>query len=422
MNSILSTKVLLRKDTAERWEQFNPLLLNGETAIVVEKDGNVRLKVGDGEKTYNQLPFLHEYAVETQSINQGMQAFARPYGIAGGFRVSADSQFAQAFGINASTSGDNYSFVWNGDNDLLKDAYTAHGDGTFNINPVNGLSGFYINDRNLSNIIYTEIERKSTTFVNGEKKDLSVFQVSLSDYIKAVNTSSLLSDAVYIVSSDIRYMFGERISDLGEPELSSDAATKNYVDTEINQLSLIQVSEDGGETFSKADQLLLINIGAEEYHELVKSGNTLSNAIYEVDYENDDCFGERLINVGEPLDDSDAATKHYVDQRVGAVKIPTKTSELINNSGFLTAHQSLSSYYTKDQVNEISTDLAGKSVVRLSIPENRIQQDLSVLNIVKLTKSKYQQLEQTGQILSSNLYVIEVEDNDIIFGGNSFTC
>lgn len=53
MNSILSTKVLLRKDTAERWEQFNPLLLNGETAIVIEKDGNVRLKVGDGEKTYN---------------------------------------------------------------------------------------------------------------------------------------------------------------------------------------------------------------------------------------------------------------------------------------------------------------------------------------------------------------------------------
>lgn len=69
MNSILSTKILLRKDTAERWNQFNPVLLNGETAVVVEEDGNVRLKVGDGEKTYSELPFLHEYAVETRSIN-----------------------------------------------------------------------------------------------------------------------------------------------------------------------------------------------------------------------------------------------------------------------------------------------------------------------------------------------------------------
>lgn len=72
MNSTLSTKILLRKDTPARWESFNPVLLDGEVAIVVESDGNVRMKVGDGQKTYNQLPFLHEYAVETRSLNQGM--------------------------------------------------------------------------------------------------------------------------------------------------------------------------------------------------------------------------------------------------------------------------------------------------------------------------------------------------------------
>lgn len=360
MNSILSTKVLLRKDTAERWEQFNPLLLNGETAIVIEKDGNVRLKVGDGEKTYNQLPFLHEYAVETRSINQGMQAFARPYGIAGGFRVSADSQFAQVFGINASTSGDNYSFVWNGDNDLLKDAYTAHGDGTFNINPVNGLSGFYINDRNLSNIIYTEIERKSTTFVNGEKKDLSVFQVSLSDYIKAVNTSSLLSDAVYIVSSDIRYMFGERISDLGEPELSSDAATKYYVDTEISKIdvseqidpiliALSALSSDLSDhiisvdtVFQDIDSVLstlsndltskivvangknaefipsdlsIRQIDISSYVDLLRNHQLEPSVFYAISCDGQvNALEQPIINVGEPVLSNDAATKGYVDQ------------------------------------------------------------------------------------------------------------
>ena len=32
-------------------------------------------------------------------------------------------------------------------------------------------------------------------------------------------------------------------------------------------------------------------------------------------------------------------------------KIPTKTSQLTNDSGFLTSHQSLSNYYTKTQVD-----------------------------------------------------------------------
>lgn len=37
--------------------------------------------------------------------------------------------------------------------------------------------------------------------------------------------------------------------------------------------------------------------------------------------------------------------------------MPTKTSELTNDSGFLTAHQSLSDYYTKEQTDDI---IAGK--------------------------------------------------------------
>lgn len=33
--------------------------------------------------------------------------------------------------------------------------------------------------------------------------------------------------------------------------------------------------------------------------------------------------------------------------------VPTKTSDLVNDSGFLTAHQSLSDYYTKEQTDNI---------------------------------------------------------------------
>lgn len=32
--------------------------------------------------------------------------------------------------------------------------------------------------------------------------------------------------------------------------------------------------------------------------------------------------------------------------------MPTKTSDLVNDSGFLTAHQSLSDYYTKEETDQ----------------------------------------------------------------------
>ena len=71
---------------------------------------------------------------------------------------------------------------------------------------------------------------------------------------------------------------------------------------------------------------------------------------------------------------SDLATKAYVDETVEQEasarqaadqelrtglgekadidQIPTKTSQLVNDSGYLTAHQSLSDYYTKEQTDE----------------------------------------------------------------------
>ena len=185
---------------------------------------------------------------------------------------------------------------------------------------------------------------------------------------------------------------------------------------------LSRISLDGGKSFVDVDEFNFIKISEEGYNQLVKDEAILSNAIYEVDYANLNCFNERLTNLGSPVDDSDAATKQYVDSKTSSIKVPTKVSELTNDSGFLTAHQSLDNYYDKTQVDEISANLAGKSVVRLSIPESNVQKDLSVLNIMKLTQSRYDQMQQDGSILSDYLYIVQQDDNGIIFGGNSFTC
>lgn len=56
-NKIFNTRVKNKRDTEANWKSKNPVLLDGEIIIVTTTSGDSRFKVGDGKKTYNQLPF-----------------------------------------------------------------------------------------------------------------------------------------------------------------------------------------------------------------------------------------------------------------------------------------------------------------------------------------------------------------------------
>ena len=56
----INTRIQIKRDTAANWETNNPVLLNGEEIIVDTSVGEVRKKIGDGIKTYTQLPFTDE--------------------------------------------------------------------------------------------------------------------------------------------------------------------------------------------------------------------------------------------------------------------------------------------------------------------------------------------------------------------------
>lgn len=56
-NKIFNTRVKNKRDTEANWKRKNPVLLDGEIVIVTTTSGDTRFKVGDGKKTYNQLPF-----------------------------------------------------------------------------------------------------------------------------------------------------------------------------------------------------------------------------------------------------------------------------------------------------------------------------------------------------------------------------
>ena len=56
-NKTFNTRVKNKRDTESNWENKNPVLLDGEVVVVTTTSGDTRFKVGDGKKTYKQLPF-----------------------------------------------------------------------------------------------------------------------------------------------------------------------------------------------------------------------------------------------------------------------------------------------------------------------------------------------------------------------------
>lgn len=65
---IIDARIQLRRDTAANWEAKDEVLLDGEKVVVTTAAGQTRFKVGDGVKTFKQLPYTDE--VLNEAISQ----------------------------------------------------------------------------------------------------------------------------------------------------------------------------------------------------------------------------------------------------------------------------------------------------------------------------------------------------------------
>jgi len=77
---------------------------------------------------------------------------------ADGFYSEAKDKWDIALGVNA-TAKDKYTYVWSG---IEKGAnynnnYASHGKGSFNVNPIDGLSGFYIGKDNFVQCVLSAV-------------------------------------------------------------------------------------------------------------------------------------------------------------------------------------------------------------------------------------------------------------------------
>ena len=80
----------------------------------------------------------------------------------------------------------------------------------------------------------------SNVYVNGCKVDLSVCNVSDVEYCNLVVEDKCQSNVLYVISSDFINAYSQQIKNLAAPTLSDDAATKNYVDSQVSQLSSVE--------------------------------------------------------------------------------------------------------------------------------------------------------------------------------------
>ena len=68
MATVNKIKISLRCDELSNWTEKNPVLNNGELAIV-NNAGNQSFKIGNGLSTFNQLPFFNENEVTTTTLS-----------------------------------------------------------------------------------------------------------------------------------------------------------------------------------------------------------------------------------------------------------------------------------------------------------------------------------------------------------------
>ena len=131
----------------------------------------------------------------------------------------------------------------------------------------------------------------------------------------------------------------------------SDYYTKEQTDEKILE------NQDAYELFSRNDQQkiegdrLVYRLSADEWVNIgelaLKSDMPSTNGLATTEY-----VDENVQQEASARQAADQELRASIDQKADIDQIPTKTSQLENDSNFLTAHQSLSDYYTKQQTDE----------------------------------------------------------------------
>ena len=162
---------------------FNVNPLNGIYSFYIGDEplnviiSNIVEEAGGGGGNSNSIPFIKDRnenytAVTIGSRNQNEEVGISSIGF--GNNVVASGDYSHAEGSSSLASND-FSYVWSGQA-TSNNPYGSNGEGTFNIDPVDGTSGFYIGEKSLHEHI-NEVERN----VKSIEVDQNIIQVNFND-------------------------------------------------------------------------------------------------------------------------------------------------------------------------------------------------------------------------------------------------
>lgn len=184
-------------------------------------------------------------AIGDNSTTFGLETIARgEQSIAGGINTLAEGDNSIALGVSVSANGNN-TFAWSG---VSSDTgYQSKGIGTFNINPVNGISDFYIGDKNLGTILNENFDKKIKEHI-AYNKEITKSRVSIINNSGKIDKSSI-TEAELNTLDGMTTNIRATIESTKNTLLSKIDTTKNqlinsiYADTTSNNI----VHKDGRE-------------------------------------------------------------------------------------------------------------------------------------------------------------------------------
>ena len=129
-------------------------------------------------------------AIGDNSTTLGLETIA--YGqqsIAGGHNTFAKGNNSVALGVSVSAN-ENNTFAWSGNSSDTDTGYQSKGVGTFNINPVNGASGFYLGNKNLGTILNENFDTKIKEHI-AYKKGITESRASIINQSGKIDRSNI---------------------------------------------------------------------------------------------------------------------------------------------------------------------------------------------------------------------------------------
>lgn len=211
----------------------------GSPAVAIGKDNKVSCTNGVSIGVTNTISGVNAVAIGTLN--------------------NANGSYAIAMGGKARANSDG-SFTWSGSdkaNVVIYPQYFDHGKGTFNVNPAGGLSGFYIGEQSLNDILSAKADLSAIPSNTSQLSNDSGYATFSDPYVggwnitlyapepSGIGTSAYFNGRV-IGDTNNRVLFTGLLKDSDVNQLTT------YIDTQCNVIFACQLSDihDGGDSLT----------------------------------------------------------------------------------------------------------------------------------------------------------------------------